>query len=113
MVLTDGGAPTNRQREQLRTLLGSATRWTAVVSDKAKIRGVVTAIRWFHPKVCAFTPWEFPQAFKFIGMSGGQIRSICERLDALDAELSPRSRVLAQALQHIDWEHLSPPGLPG
>lgn len=110
MVLTDGGAPTRRQRDQLRKQLGSEARWTAVITDKALVRGVVTAIRWFNPQVCAFAPWESPQAFKFIGVSGAQIRSICAALKELDGVLTPRSRVLPLALQHIDLDRISEAG---
>ncbi|HET8934981.1 MAG TPA: hypothetical protein VFN67_16145 [Polyangiales bacterium] len=101
VVLTDGGAPSTGQRERLRKQLGTEARWTAVITDKPMVRGVVTAIRWINPKVCAFTPWEFPEAFKFIGVRGGQIPSICVALRALDAEMSQRSRVLAEALRHV------------
>jgi hypothetical protein len=102
VVLTDGGAPSNTQRERLRKQLGTEARWTAVISDKPMVRGVVTAIRWINPKVCAFAPWEFPQAFKYIGVRDEQIRGICNALGELDAELSQRSRVLVEALRHLE-----------
>jgi hypothetical protein len=96
LVLTDGGAPTSAQRETLRKCLGRESRWTAVVTDKVVVRGVVTAIRWFNPKVCAFAPWELAGAFKFVGLAATQVPSIRDALVALDAQLEPRSRVLMQ-----------------
>jgi hypothetical protein len=104
VVLTDGGAPSSAQRDFMRKHLGNASRWTAVITDKALVRGVVTAIRWFNPKVCAFAPWEFPEAFKFVGVSGVQARSVCDALSALDQQLIPQSRVFAEALKHIDLD---------
>ena len=101
VVLTDGGAPSSAQRERMRKHLGRTTHWTAVITDKAVVRGVVTAVRWFNPKVCAFSPREFQQAFEFVGLSGPQIPAVCETLNALDLELSPRSRVLADVLNHM------------
>lgn len=101
LVFTDGGAPSTAQRERLRKHLGTASRWTAVVTDKILVRGVVTAIRWFNPKVCAFAPWELAEALKFIGVNGAQVPSLSEAIQALDKQLEPRSRVLAEALKHL------------
>jgi hypothetical protein len=101
MVLTDGGAPSSAQREQMRKHLGPVTPLTAVITDKPVVRGVVTAVRWFNPKISAFTPLEFLDAFKFIGLSGAQVSSVCEMLNTLEMELSPRSRVLAEILKQL------------
>lgn len=101
VVLTDGGAPTIMQRERMRKQLGTASRWTAVITDKAMVRGVVTAIRWFNPKVCAFAPWDVRDAFRFVGLSSEQIANVLEALSALDAQLAPRSRVLAESRKHL------------
>jgi hypothetical protein len=101
VVFTDGGAPTGAQRETLRRHMGKESLWTAVVTDKVLVRGVVTAIRWFNLKVCAFAPWELPAALKFVGAGGDQIRSICDALVALDKQLEPRSRVLAESVSQL------------
>lgn len=101
IVITDGGAPSSAQREQMRKALGTAARWTAVITDKVMVRGVVTAIRWFNPKVCAFAPWELPEALKFVGVSGDQVQSLREVWLALDKQLEPRSRVLQEVLQSL------------
>jgi hypothetical protein len=101
VVMTDGGAPTSAQREQMRKHLSREQCWTAVITDKALVRGVVTAIRWFNPKICAFAPWEVHEAFRFVGVAGDQIPRICETLRALDQKLVPRSRVLPEALKYL------------
>jgi len=106
LVLTDGGAPTGAQREQLRRRLGRAC-WTAVITDKALVRGVVTAIRWFNPTLCAFAPWEVREALKFLNVLPEQIHSICLSLRALDQQLEPRSRVLPEALLQLDAPDLT------
>lgn len=101
VVMTDGGAPTSAQREQMRQHLSQEQCWTAVVTDKALVRGVVTAIRWFNPMICAFAPWEVREAFKFVGVRGDQIPDICQYLRTLDLQLTPRSRVLPEALKFV------------
>ena len=101
VVLTDGGAPTSAQRETMRRHLGRQSRWTAVVTDKLLVRGVVTAIRWFNPKICAFAPWEFPEVFRFVGLRADQVQSVCDALCSLELRLEPRSRVLAEALRQL------------
>lgn len=101
MVLTDGGTPSTAQRERMRKKDAGAVRCNAIITDRAIVRGVVTAVSWFNPKVCAFAPREFPQAFSFVGLSGAQIASVCATLEQLNHGLSPKSRVLSEALQHI------------
>jgi len=101
VVLTDGGAPTSAQREQMRKHLSHGPCWTAVITDKALVRGVVTAIRWFNPKICAFAPWEVHEAFRFVGVRADEIPHICEVLRGLDLRLVPRSRVLPAALKYL------------
>jgi hypothetical protein len=101
VVVTDGGAPSSAQRERMRQHVVVGSCWTAVITDKALVRGVVTAIRWFNPTLCAFAPWEFAEAFKFVGVSSAQVRAVCGALLELDAQLEPRSRVLAEALKHL------------
>jgi hypothetical protein len=102
IVLTDGGAPNSQQRERMRKQLGTAGVWTAVVTDKALVRGVVTAIRWFNPKICAFAPWELREAFKFVGVDAAQSSQLCAAFKELDAQLAERSRVLSEALTHLE-----------
>jgi hypothetical protein len=101
MVLTDGGAPTAAQRSVMRKKGDGATRRNAVVTDKTIVRGVITAISWFNPGVCAFEPREFSEAFTFVGLRGGQITNVCTALKQLDLELSSHSRVLAEALRNV------------
>lgn len=101
VVLTDGGAPNSAQRDHMRKCLGVSPCWTAVITDKVLVRGVVTAIRWFNPMVSAFAPWELSQAFQFAGVSRPQVRAVCAALLELDKQLEPRSRVLAAALEQL------------
>lgn len=101
VVLTDGGTPTVDQRDRLRDDLKGATRWTAVITDKVLVRCVVTANRWFNPQVCAFSPWDFADALKFVGLSSEQVPGICEVLRGLDQQLEPPSRALIEALRSI------------
>jgi hypothetical protein len=101
MVLTDGGAPTSTQRDRMRKRDGGTSRRNAVITDKAVVRGVVTAVSWFNPKIRAFAPREFLGACEFLGLQGAQIASVCAAFQQLDLALSARSRVLAEALKHV------------
>jgi hypothetical protein len=101
MVLTDGGTPNTAQRDRMRRKDGGVARLNAVITDKAVVRGVVTAVSWFNPKIRAFAPREFPQAFEFLGLRAAQIRSVCAALQRLDLTLSAHSRVLAEGLQYV------------
>lgn len=104
MVLTDGGTPTTAQRDRMRKVDGGAVRCNAIISDSAIVRGVVTAVSWFNPKICAFAPDEFSRACKLIGLDAAQIASVCGALEQLNLQLSPRSRVLVEALRHLEPE---------
>lgn len=101
MVLTDGGTPSTAQRERMRKKDAGAVRCNAIITDRPVVRCVVTAVSWFNPKVCAFAPREFLQAFSFLGLSGAQIASVCATLEQLNHGLSPKSRVLGESLQHV------------
>jgi hypothetical protein len=104
IVLTDGGTPSSAQRERMRRKDGGAVRCNAIITDNAIVRGVVTAVSWFNPKICAFAPDDFSRACQLIGLDDTQITSVCAAFKQLDQQLSPRSRVLAQALRQVQLE---------
>jgi hypothetical protein len=66
LVFTDGGAPNMAQRGRLNDTLDGKTSTGAVISASALVRGVVTALRWFNPKLKAFSPTEVPQALTYL-----------------------------------------------
>ncbi len=68
LVFTDGGAPNTAQRGQLNDALKGKTSIGAVVSPSALVRGVVTALRWFNPKIKAFAPDQVDAAFAYLAI---------------------------------------------
>jgi hypothetical protein len=66
LVFTDGGAPNTAQRSQLNKALEGKTSTGAVVSPSTMVRGVVTALSWFNPKIRAFAPNEVNDAFAYL-----------------------------------------------
>jgi hypothetical protein len=72
LVFTDGGGPDAAQRKAANDALGGKASLTAVVSPSYVVRGVVTALSWFNPKIRAFGPDEAERAFAHVGMRSEQ-----------------------------------------
>jgi hypothetical protein len=66
LVFTDGGGPNASQRKLATEALAGKESMTAVVSSSSMVRGVVTALSWFNPKIKAFSPEEAPRAFDYL-----------------------------------------------
>lgn len=68
LVFTDGGGPNAAQRKLANQALRGRSSLTAVVSSSPMVRGIVTALSWFNPKIKAFSPEEALEAFYYLGM---------------------------------------------
>lgn len=90
LIFTEGGAPTAAQRKRLNELLGGRAFPTAVVTNLPLVRGVVTALSWFNPKIRAFTPEAAEEAFRYLG-----IPSV--RYPGIHAEVKKLKALLKQA----------------
>jgi hypothetical protein len=66
LVYTDGGGPSAMQRRYLNELLNGRTVPVAVLSDSAKVRGLVTVMSWFNPQIRAFSPAELVVALAYL-----------------------------------------------
>jgi hypothetical protein len=72
LVVTEGGAPTATQRLQMTEklnehLAGNPKAFRgAIVTASAFVRGVVTALSWFHPGYCAFSPAHMGDALTYL-----------------------------------------------
>jgi len=71
LVFTDGGGPNAAQRKLANDALGGKASLTAVVSASQLVRGMVTALSWFNPKIKAFAPEEALEAFHYLGVRTG------------------------------------------
>ena len=90
LIFTAGGGPTSKQRERLRSAVPSSLPPTAIMTDSALVRGIVTSINWFvNNPALAFDHQDLEGALRHIARGGATI-------DA--AKLVSTLRVLAKEL---------------
>lgn len=72
LVVTDGGAPTLRQRSRLTQIFDyrpyQLSIVTTVLSNPVK-RGIATAMRWFNPSLSMYRPQEMRAALTHLGLN--------------------------------------------
>ncbi len=78
LAVTDGGSPDAKLRSEHSKFLAGRALHTAVVTDQALVRGVVTAISWFNPHVRAFSPQHLPAALVHLDLAGEHERVLGE-----------------------------------
>lgn len=101
LVFSDGGGPNSAQRKSAADILKGRAIPVAIVSHNPVMRGVVTALSWFNPKVRAFAPEALGAAMKYLEIADpkrdatlGLARSMREkaklpRLKSLDVARLP------------------------
>lgn len=67
-IITDGGSPNAKQRQEVNDNLKGRKSIAAVVSGSAMVRGVVTALTWFNAGIKVFSPEESVAALKYLGL---------------------------------------------
>lgn len=73
LVYTAGGGPTSKQREQLRVAVGASLPPTAIMTDSAMVRGIITSINWFlNNPLTAFPHRDLEGALRHVA-SGGAV----------------------------------------
>ena len=87
LALTDGGAPTNAQRDQLMGVVDVRKLPTAVVGVSAGTRFVVAAISIIHPHIKAFAAGDFTSAMRHLGIDGSTESRIRAALPKLADEV--------------------------
>jgi len=105
-VATDGGAPNAVQRQALAALLqreekGTARIRSAVVSESAIVKAVVTTLSWLLPSIRVFSPAAARDALKFIGVGPGDVDSARQDIGEL-ARAVPRARTVHAVLAALD-----------
>jgi hypothetical protein len=68
MVFTDGGGPSAAQRKRLSRVIGDAPIHTAVVTDSAAIKFVISSIALFNKLIRTFSSAEVLQAYRWLGL---------------------------------------------
>lgn len=91
LVVTEGGAPTATQRLTMNEKLtahfgGNANAFRgAIVTASSFVRGVVTALSWFNPGYCAFSPAHMNDALVYLEVPEQfheEVRSLVKSLQA-------------------------------
>jgi hypothetical protein len=76
LSFSDGGAPNSTQRRLMNDTLGGKSPLSAVVTNSAMARGVVTAMGWFNPNIKAFSPTELDEALRFLNVNKSEFELI-------------------------------------
>jgi hypothetical protein len=85
-VIAPGSPLTSTQRRELANTIQPFSKdlKSAVITDSAVVRGIITALEWFHRDVFRiFAPSEQDRALEFLGLNAPQAR----RVKALAADL--------------------------
>jgi hypothetical protein len=99
LSITDGGAPTSTQRALANEFLEGRSAPTAILSSSSIVRGVVTAMSWFNPKIKSFAPVRAREALAYIDFPTNQIGSLCARLRDMKSSVG----VVGAVLKELDW----------
>lgn len=89
-IVSAGGAPTPKQRATTNATLkkrGQPESIVAVVTPKTIVRGIVTALSWFNPKIMSFAPTELDAAMRYLGLTPTEAGEVGLELRKLQAEL--------------------------
>ena len=86
LSITQGGAPTTRQRAGLKVAFAGRHPKVSVVSaalDNPLKRGVATAIRWINPQVAFYDPLQIREALAHLDLSHGvdHVWDACRELE--------------------------------
>jgi hypothetical protein len=88
LIWTDGSAPPPEHRKRLHQLLNrfQSVRY-AIVTDSTFVRGVVHALRLFHPVFEAFPPRQMHEALRYLEVLSTRSAEVLGALEHLHAEL--------------------------
>lgn len=89
LVFTTGGGPTPAQRKELNRAL-NGDHPTAVVSNGAMVRGIVTALGWFNSKIKAFAPEDVEGAFRYLEIPPSEFELFLREIKVLQAQVGDR-----------------------
>jgi hypothetical protein len=86
LVFTDGGALNTAQRKQVNDFLKGRSSPCAVVTSNTIVRGVVTALGWFNPKIRSFAPSSANAAMQYLTIDPSDFSRVRRQLDLLRRE---------------------------
>jgi hypothetical protein len=90
LVVTDAAGPNSGQRAKLDPLYKKIDGGipTAVMSHARVVRGIVTVLSWFNPKIRAFAPTELTAALAYLGIEPSKREAVLRRIMHMRIELS-------------------------
>lgn len=99
IVFTDGGSPNVTQRAEINKILCGRPMKVAIISSTKATQGVVTALNWYNPLICFFTPTQIAEAWQHLRITEAALpfvlrelvllRQTVGRVNALEAALLP------------------------
>jgi hypothetical protein len=87
LAITDGGAPTSRQRLELRRSFAGRNPRGAVLSTSRLARGIGAAIALFNPSVRVYAPRDIFAAARHLGLHEDELQALGDEVARLDAPL--------------------------
>lgn len=91
LALTDGGKPDARQRQSLVSAAKASDLRCAVMSERALVRGAITAMAWLGANMSAFAPEQGIDALGYLGINTAHGDAIANELDAMCSEFNDPS----------------------
>jgi hypothetical protein len=92
LVATDGGGPSAGQIKRLGKALGGGNVRVAVVTDKIRVRFIVSAIALLNSKIKSFARAELHNAYEHLGLTAAEVRLSQQTLLELEALIDPELR---------------------
>ena len=83
LVVTQGGAPSSKQRARMSAVVGDHSAPTAVISSSSAVQATVGALHLRNAAIGAFAPGDIDGALKYLGLSDDERRQILAALPEL------------------------------
>jgi hypothetical protein len=87
LVLTEGGAPSSKQRARMSEVVADSAAPTAVLTGSPAVRATVGALNLRNSAIRAFGPEEIGAALQHLGLGEDERRHIVEALPALQQQV--------------------------
>ena len=88
LIVSNGGGPNSAQRAEIDRLSYWRDRPTAIVTESAIARGIVTAILWTGKNIRAFYPHQIDDAFDYIAVVAAWRPELVRALAGMKDEIS-------------------------
>lgn len=87
LVVTEGGAPSSKQRTRMSAVVGNSLAPTAVVTSSSAVQATVGALHLRNADICAFAPSDLDGALRHLGLREEERQRILTVLPALQHQV--------------------------